>query len=97
MSPHQFWDEDMRLFDVYQKAYYDKLHETAWTNGSYIYNAFSVVYGNVWGGKGKKQKYIEKPINPFEEQDIKRKARRMGENIRVREAAIGRIGVIING
>lgn len=66
MAPHQFWDEDMRLFDVYQKAYIMRLHNQGHISGLYVYEAFGIAYSNAWGN-GKKLEYPNNPHSPFAE------------------------------
>ena len=38
MTTHQFWHEDMDLYDSYHKAYERNLSYTAWINGMFIKN-----------------------------------------------------------
>ena len=35
MTPEQFWYDDARLFNVYEKAYYRNITYTAWVQGHY--------------------------------------------------------------
>lgn len=67
MTPHQFWEEDKDLFYVYQKAYTDKIHEEAFLNGRYVYDAISMVISNCFKGKNDKpiEYYNEDVYNPF--------------------------------
>ena len=41
MSEYQFWHGDMRLLDVYQKAYMRNISYNAWLQGAYNFEAFS--------------------------------------------------------
>ena len=36
MPLNEFWHGDMRLLEVYQKAYYKNVTYTAWINGNYM-------------------------------------------------------------
>lgn len=41
MSTYQFWHEDMRLLEVYQKAYFRNVSYNNWLQGAYNFEAFS--------------------------------------------------------
>lgn len=66
MSEYQFWHGDIRLLEVYQKAYYRDKTYSAWLQGQSCHVAFSVVMSNAFSKKG--QKPIEYPQwkDPFE-------------------------------
>lgn len=67
MSVEQFWYEDKRLYDAYQKAYYTNLHEKSWINGIYFDVALNNLAFNISRKKGERPlEYPEKPFNPFE-------------------------------
>jgi hypothetical protein len=69
MSPEQFWLEDMSLFNVYQKAYYRKIHNQAFVQAQYFNYALSVQLSNMWLKKGQKPlQFLDKPFDPFEKQ-----------------------------
>lgn len=71
MSVDEFWHGDKRLFEVYQKAYYSRLYETAWLNGLYVNIAVQNTAGNLLAKKGAKPlEYPQEPYNPF----VKKKA-----------------------
>lgn len=62
MTTEQFWHEEPKLLEVYQKAYYNKLHEEAHLYGYYGYVAVSTALSNAFRKKGTKEaKYIDKP------------------------------------
>ena len=66
MTPHQFWHEDMRLLEVYQKAYYRNVSFTAWEQGQYNQVAFGVVLSNSFAKKGQKQAEYPQWKDPIE-------------------------------
>lgn len=71
MSPDEFWHEDKRLFDAYQKAYVRKSHETAWLNGLYVNVAIQNTVANIFAKKGSKpHEYPSAPIDPFKEKKV---------------------------
>lgn len=62
MTIEQFWHNDPKLLEVYQKAYYNRLHEEAHLYGQYNFYAVSIAISNAFRKKGtKEQKYIDKP------------------------------------
>lgn len=62
----EFWNGDKRLFDVYQKAYYRKLYETAWANGAYTDVVVMNALGNIFAKKeAKPLEYPKEPRDPF--------------------------------
>ena len=69
MSLHEFWHEDKRLYNAYQKAHYRKLHETAWLNGLYVNIAVQNTAGNMFSKKGEKpREYPKMPFDPFKKE-----------------------------
>lgn len=73
MSEHDFWYREESLFLVYQKAYFKRLHNTAYINGLYFNNALSVNLYNLSRDKGKSaEEYIDKPIDVFAEIEKKK-------------------------
>ena len=48
MSEYQFWHGDMRLLEVYQKAYYRNTSYSAWLQGQYNQVAYGVVMSNAF-------------------------------------------------
>lgn len=72
MSVEEFWHEDKRLYNAYQKAYYTKLHEESWLSGLYFNVAINNLAGNIFAKKGTKAlQYPDKPFNPFEKKPEK--------------------------
>lgn len=64
MSTHEFWHEDKKLYQAYQKAYYSRLSETSWLNGLYVNVALNNLAGNIFKKKGSKAyEYPDKPID----------------------------------
>lgn len=74
MSPEEYWEGDPYLAKAYYKAH--KLHieqrnQELWLQGLYIHNAVSVVVGNALRRKGSPaQKYIDKPLDLFKNEEI---------------------------
>lgn len=66
MTYDEYWHGNPWMAQAYYKAHMMKLeqqNQMLWLQGFYVFNAFAVVLGNAFGGKGKsKQKYIEKPV-----------------------------------
>lgn len=52
MNEYQFWHGDIRLLEVYQKAYMRDRSYTAWLNGAYVFEANSKAISN--GNRTKK-------------------------------------------
>ena len=46
MSEYQFWHGDMRLLEVYQKAYYREKSYSAWLIGARVFEANSKISAN---------------------------------------------------
>lgn len=62
MTYEQFWHYDPNLLTVYQKAYYNRIHEEAHLYGQYNFIALSTALSNAFRKQGTKpQKYIDKP------------------------------------
>lgn len=55
MSEYQFWHGDMRLLEVYQKAYMRNTSYKAWLQGQYNTIAHGIVMSNAFAKKGTKQ------------------------------------------
>lgn len=73
MNEHDFWYREESLFLAYQKAYYKRLHNTAYTFGMYFNNSLSANLYNLFREKGKSaEKYIDKPIDVFAEMENKK-------------------------
>lgn len=66
MSEYQFWHGDMRLLEVYQKAYYRDRSYNAWLQGQYNQVAYTVVMSNAFAKKGSKQAEYPQWKDPFE-------------------------------
>ena len=66
MSLNDFWHGDMRLLEVYQKAYLRNKTYTAWMNGQYDYAAFAVVMSNAFAKKGQSKEEYPKYDDPIE-------------------------------
>lgn len=80
MTEYQFWHREPELLEVYQRAYYKRIHEEAHLNGAYIYNALQIALCNAFRSKGKKtEKYLEKPYDPFEKIDKERNKKSLQE------------------
>lgn len=55
MPLDEFWHGDMRLLEVYQKAYTRNVSYTAWLSGHYTMVAHSLALSNAFARKGAKQ------------------------------------------
>ena len=66
MTEDQFWHGDMRLLEVYQKAYYRNNTYNAWLQGQYNYIAHSISLSNAFAKKGTKQAEYPQWKDPFE-------------------------------
>lgn len=66
MPLDEFWHDDMRLLDIYQKAYLRNVSYTAWAQGQYAYIAFSTVMANAFAKKGKPPQQYPAWIDPIE-------------------------------
>lgn len=71
MCTDEFWHDDKRLFEVYQKAYYRRLYENAWLSGLYVNIAVQNTAGNIFAKKGEKPlEYPSEPFDPFKKKKI---------------------------
>jgi hypothetical protein len=52
MTTHQFWHEDMDLYDSYHKAYERNLSYTAWINGMFIKIGVGQAIADAFAKKG---------------------------------------------
>ena len=66
MTDEQFWFGDVRLLEVYQKAYLRETSYTAWLNGQYNAVALNIVLGNAFAKKGTKAKEYPQWNDPVE-------------------------------
>lgn len=66
MPLDEFWHGDMRLLEVYQKAYFRDKSYTAWLQGQYNQVAYGVVMSNAFAKKGSKQAEYPQWKDPFE-------------------------------
>lgn len=86
-SADEYWNGNPNLAKAYRQAHNIRLeqrNQELWLQGMYIMDAFAVVLGNAFGGKGrKKQKYLSEPIRitPLTEQEKKEKEQREWERI----------------
>ena len=53
MPLNEFWHDDMRLFDAYQKAYYRGKSFAAWMNGQYVFEGLNKAIYNGFGRQKK--------------------------------------------
>ena len=69
MTPKQFWEDEIELFYVYQKAYINRVHKQAHITGLYINMALNTTFANMF--KKKDAQALEYPkddvFNPFNE------------------------------
>lgn len=86
-SAEEYWYGRSDLAKFYRQAYniqLERKNQELWLQGIYIMDAFAVVLGNAFGGKGKKkQKYLTEPIRitPLTAQEKAEKAQREWERI----------------
>lgn len=74
MTYEQFWYKDPELLDLYQRAYYDRLHEQAHTQGYYTFLGIGTALHNAFKMKGEKTlKYPEKPFDVFKRIDERKR------------------------
>lgn len=65
MTAQQFWHDDIRLLDKYQKAHYRKLHDSAYLQGVYFNYALATQLSNFGKKKGEKAaEYLKEPLYP---------------------------------
>lgn len=67
MPLDEFWHGDMRLLEVYRKAYTRNVSYTAWCNGLYIMTAHSLSLSNAFAKKGEKTKEYPQWKDPLEQ------------------------------
>lgn len=79
MSVKEFWEENPDLFWAYRFSYYTRVREEEektnfelWLQGAYFYDALCVALSNSFG-KGKQQKYVEKPFSLTQEKQEEEK------------------------
>lgn len=65
MPLNEFWHGDMRLLEVYQKAYLRNVSYTAWLNGNYAMVAHSLSLSNAFAKKGEKTKEFPQWQDPI--------------------------------
>lgn len=86
-SADEYWNGNPNLAKAYRQAYnisLERRNQELWLQGLYIMDAFAVVLGNAFGGKGrKKQKYMSEPIRitPLTAQEKAEKEQREWERI----------------
>lgn len=66
MTEEQFWHGDMRLLEVYQKAYYRNNTYNAWLQGQYNHVAYGMAMSNAFAKKGQKPAEYPQWKDPFE-------------------------------
>ena len=73
MTPKEFWEDDIQLLYVYQKAYINRLHKQTHLQGLYNELAFGVVVGRAFSKKNsKKMQYPKEDVyNPFKQENKK--------------------------
>ena len=71
MCTDEFWHGDKRLFEVYERAYYRRLYESAWLSGLYVNIAVQNTAGNMFAKKGAKPlEYPHEPFDPFKQKKV---------------------------
>lgn len=76
MTIEQFWHDDPKLIFVYQKAYLNKLHQEAHTQGFYNFVALTTALGNAFRKKGQKaEEYPRKPLDEPKKKTTNKKTR----------------------
>lgn len=65
MPLNEFWHGDMRLLEVYQKAYLRNVSYTAWLNGNYAMVAHSLSLSNAFAKKGEETKEFPQWKDPI--------------------------------
>lgn len=66
MPLDEFWHGDMRLLEVYQKAYMRDVSYKCWLQGQYNFMAFGITMANSFAKKGAKPKEYPEWKDPFE-------------------------------
>lgn len=69
MPLDEFWYGDMRLLEVYRKAYTRKKSYEAWLQGQYNCAGYSVVLANAFAKKGAKKQEYPKWEDPVEKEN----------------------------
>ena len=72
MTSEEYWNEDPYLAVGFREAHklrIEQRNQEMWMQGLYIYNAVETAVYNCFRGKGKRAKYIEKPIELFPKDD----------------------------
>lgn len=72
MPLHEFWHGDMRLLEVYRKAYMRNVSYSAWQQGAYVNAALSVSLSNAFAKKGAKKAEYPQWEDPVEKIEKKR-------------------------
>lgn len=81
MTAQEFWHENPKLFQSYQKAYIRKNYDMAWTIGLYVNIAVGNIVKAVFAKKGEKiPEYPNAPVDVFEENKKKIKNKDELEN-----------------
>ena len=72
MTPEQFYNSTPDVFYAYEKAYITRIHQEAYINGLYQYDAFSIALSNAFRGKGQKAiEYHKEPVySPYSKKNI---------------------------
>lgn len=80
MTDYEFWHKDPNLIVAFHKEYYRRLHEEAHAQGFYGFVAVSTALSNAFRKKGEKSHdYMQKPIDPFKGEEIKRNLPKLRE------------------
>lgn len=83
MTDYEFWHKDPNLIIAFHKEYYRRLHEEAHAQGFYGFVAVSTALSNAFRKKGEKSHdYMQKPIDPFKGEEIKRNLPKLREKSR---------------
>lgn len=69
MPIDEFWHGDMRLLEVYQKAYMRDISYKAWLQGQYNSVAYGIVMANAFAKKGQKKAEYPQWVDPMEKYD----------------------------
>lgn len=81
MTADEFWYGEPCLAEAYreaQKLRDERRNQELWLQGLYVYDAFSVVVSNAFGGKShSKQKYLEQPIELHPKKQTPEEARQI--------------------
>ncbi len=77
MTYEQFWDESPSIVKAYRQKFYieyNRMNESAWLTGLYVFDAFNKVLSAAFGGK--REEYVNKPIDilPKTEKELKEEA-----------------------